>query len=69
MVCTFVLRFIHILSLGPTNSNVAREKAPESIRAQFGTDAGMNAVHGSASPEEAHNEIEFWFPGFWAEQH
>ena len=61
--------FILVLFLGPTNSAVAREKAPESLRAKFGTDATKNACHGSASPAEAKNEIEFWFPGFFAEAH
>jgi nucleoside-diphosphate kinase len=35
--------------LGPTNSAVAREKAPKSVRALFGTDQQRNAAHGSVS--------------------
>ncbi|KAI9333322.1 nucleoside diphosphate kinase [Obelidium mucronatum] len=42
---------------GPTNSNKARESAPHSIRALFGTDGSLNAVHGSDSPESAVREI------------
>ncbi|KAJ3074881.1 Thioredoxin domain-containing protein 3 [Podochytrium sp. JEL0797] len=42
---------------GPTNSNKARESAPLSIRALFGTDGSLNAVHGSDSPEAAEREI------------
>lgn len=33
--------------IGPTNSEAAREKAPGSIRALFGTDNQRNAAHGS----------------------
>jgi nucleoside-diphosphate kinase len=32
--------------MGPTNSHVARTKAPASLRARFGTDNTMNACHG-----------------------
>jgi nucleoside-diphosphate kinase len=35
--------------LGPTNSETARNQAPTSIRAQFGTDGTRNACHGSDS--------------------
>ncbi|KAJ3017395.1 UNVERIFIED_CONTAM: thioredoxin domain-containing protein 6 [Siphonaria sp. JEL0065] len=42
---------------GPTNSNKARESAPHSIRALFGTDGSLNAVHGSDSPASAVREI------------
>lgn len=31
------------------------------IRAEFGTDVRMNAVHGSDSPENAHREAHFFF--------
>ena len=48
--------------MGPTNSNVAREQAPESLRAMFGTDGTQNACHGSDSPESARREIKFFFP-------
>lgn len=38
---------------GPTSTEVARMKAPSSIRAQFGTDCTRNACHGSDSHESA----------------
>lgn len=47
---------------GPTNSNKAREEAPESVRALYGTDGQRNAVHGSDSPASAEREIRFFFP-------
>ena len=47
--------------IGPTNSEKARQEAPYSIRALFGTDGTKNAVHGSDSPETAQKEINFIF--------
>ena len=47
--------------IGPTNSEVAREKAPNSIRALFGTDGSKNAVHGSDSFNSASRELAFMF--------
>lgn len=35
--------------LGPTNTFVAREQVPNSIRGLFGTDGTRNACHGSDS--------------------
>jgi len=35
--------------------------APGTVRADFGTDVRMNAVHGSDSPENAHREASFFF--------
>jgi nucleoside-diphosphate kinase len=49
--------------IGPTNSNTAREQAPESLRARFGTDGTMNACHGSDAPETAEAESAFFFSG------
>ncbi|KAJ3330187.1 Thioredoxin domain-containing protein 3 [Blyttiomyces sp. JEL0837] len=46
---------------GPTNSERAREIAPDSIRAIFGTDGSQNAVHGSDSPASAEREINVVF--------
>ncbi|KAJ1560341.1 Thioredoxin domain-containing protein 3, partial [Cladochytrium tenue] len=46
---------------GPTNSVKAREEAPTSIRAMFGTDGSKNAVHGSDSPASAAREIRLIF--------
>ncbi len=47
--------------IGPTDSNEARQKAPNSIRALYGTDKGQNAVHASDSKESADYEIGFIF--------
>jgi nucleoside-diphosphate kinase len=47
--------------IGPTNSEKARQEAPHSVRALFGTDGTKNAVHGSDSPETAQREINFIF--------
>ncbi|KAJ3080117.1 Thioredoxin domain-containing protein 3, partial [Quaeritorhiza haematococci] len=47
--------------IGPTNSKKAKDEAPKSIRAQFGTDDMLNAVHGSASPDHAEREIQILF--------
>ncbi|GAB6065541.1 nucleoside-diphosphate kinase [Aquifex pyrophilus] len=49
--------------IGPTDSEEARKVAPNSIRAQFGTDKGKNAIHASDSPESAKYEISFIFSG------
>lgn len=49
--------------IGPANVEEAREDAPESMRALFGTDNIANAVHGSDSKLSAYREIEFFFPG------
>ncbi|TPX43170.1 nucleoside-diphosphate kinase [Synchytrium endobioticum] len=46
---------------GPTNSKIAKETAPKSIRAMFGTDGTMNAVHGSDSPASASREQAILF--------
>ena len=35
--------------IGPTNTQKAKEEAPNSLRAIFGTDGTKNAVHGSDS--------------------
>ena len=48
--------------MGPTNTLTAQLEAPESIRAQFGTDGTRNATHGSDSPTSAEREISFHFP-------
>ncbi|KAI9102595.1 nucleoside-diphosphate kinase, partial [Phlyctochytrium arcticum] len=46
---------------GPTDATKARESAPTSIRALFGTDGSKNAVHGSDSPQSAQREIKVVF--------
>jgi nucleoside-diphosphate kinase len=44
--------------MGPTDST----KAPkETIRGEFGTNVGENAVHGSDSPENAKIELSYFF--------
>jgi len=48
--------------MGPTNSHTARDTAPSSLRARFGTDQTMNACHGSDSKESAARELRFYFP-------
>ncbi|CAI8031657.1 Nucleoside diphosphate kinase 7 [Geodia barretti] len=47
--------------LGPTDSSEARQEAPGSIRAQFGTDKTRNACHGADSVESAKREADFFF--------
>jgi nucleoside-diphosphate kinase len=39
--------------LGPTNCQIARVEAPQSIRAQFGTEGVRNACHGSDSRRQS----------------
>jgi adenylate kinase len=51
------------LLLGPTNSNEAATKKPNSIRGKFGTDGTRNACHGADSFVAAIREIEFWTSG------
>uniref|UniRef100_A0A7S0KFH5 Nucleoside diphosphate kinase-like domain-containing protein n=1 Tax=Micromonas pusilla TaxID=38833 RepID=A0A7S0KFH5_MICPS len=48
--------------MGPTNTFTAREDAPKSLRAKFGTDGTRNATHGSDSPASAMRELKFFFP-------
>lgn len=47
--------------IGPTNSERARQEAPQTLRGRFGTDGTRNAAHGSDSPSSAAREIEFFF--------
>ena len=49
--------------IGPTNTEVARQQAPDSLRAIFGTDATKNAVHGADSLGSYKKELDFWFGG------
>jgi nucleoside diphosphate kinase len=45
--------------LGPTNPHRAKDDAPKSIRAQFGTDNMINAMYGADSVESAQKHFEF----------
>jgi len=36
------------------------EAAPGTLRKDFGTDKGLNAVHGSDGPDTARDEMAFW---------
>jgi nucleoside-diphosphate kinase len=47
--------------IGPTNSVIAKQQAPNSIRALFGTDGTKNTAHGSDSSTSADREINFFF--------
>ncbi|XP_031557546.1 nucleoside diphosphate kinase homolog 5-like [Actinia tenebrosa] len=47
--------------IGPTNTQKARDQAPESLRAIYGTDGTRNALHGSDSIVTAEREIHFFF--------
>lgn len=48
---------------GPTNTAVAKQQAPASVRAKFGTDGTRNAVHGADSEPSYKRELGFWFGG------
>lgn len=50
--------------IGPTNVEKAREEAPSSIRARYGSDKTRNAVHGSDAVESSKREIFFFFPDY-----
>lgn len=53
LISSKYLKLLSIILSGPTSTEVARIKAPSSIRAQFGTDCTRNACHGSDSHESA----------------
>lgn len=48
-------------TIGPTNSFTAKQNAPGTIRALFGTDNTKNAVHGSDSGPSWKRECDFFF--------
>lgn len=49
--------------IGPTNTLQAKQSAPNSLRALFGTDNTRNAVHGSDSGPSWKRETDFFFSG------
>ncbi|CAH1788236.1 unnamed protein product [Owenia fusiformis] len=50
--------------IGPTMVEDAKENAPESLRAQYGSEKYFNALHGSDSKETSARELAFFFPDF-----
>ena len=48
--------------LGPENALLAKEMAPTSIRAVYGSGPIKNAAHGSDTPVAAFRELKFFFP-------
>lgn len=48
--------------MGPTNFEVAKKEAPNSIRALYGSSMTKNASHGSDSIQSAVRELQFYFP-------
>jgi nucleoside-diphosphate kinase len=47
--------------LGPTDTNQAKQEAPNSLRALFGTDGTRNACHGSGTGAEFQREHALFF--------
>ncbi|CAJ1079236.1 thioredoxin domain-containing protein 6 isoform X4 [Xyrichtys novacula] len=50
--------------IGPADIEEARREKPGSLRAQYGTQALFNAVHGSEDIDQAGRELAFLFPNF-----
>lgn len=50
------------LMCGPANCGIARERAPDTLRAKWGTDGTSNALHASESMDAAEVELEMIFP-------
>lgn len=48
--------------IGPTDPSTAKEELPDSLRATFGTDVILNALHGSSTPQSAREKIVGFFP-------
>lgn len=48
--------------LGPSDVETAKDSAPNSWRAKFGSKGYMNALHGSDCPDSAIRELAFFFP-------
>merc|ERR1712242_98287 len=47
--------------MGPTNFEVAKQEAPDSVRALYASNMTKNASHGSDSAESAKRELDFFF--------
>lgn len=47
--------------IGPTDAVAAKQEAPNTLRAQFGTDALRNGIHGSGTSSEFNNECNMFF--------
>ena len=47
--------------MGPTNSLIAKNQAPNSIRGAFGKDSLRNAIHGSENSDQFKRECSFFF--------
>lgn len=47
--------------IGPTNCQIARVEAPNSLRALYGQEGVRNACHGSDSTASAKRELDFFF--------
>ncbi|KAK2904677.1 hypothetical protein Q8A67_006476 [Cirrhinus molitorella] len=50
--------------IGPPDVEEAKKMQPESLRAQYGTETLLNALHGSSDSEQASRELAFFFPNF-----
>ncbi|XP_064647243.1 thioredoxin domain-containing protein 3 homolog isoform X11 [Lineus longissimus] len=50
--------------LGPKDVDEAKEVAPDSLRAKYGSEKLTNALHASDSQDRAHAELAFFFPNF-----
>jgi nucleoside diphosphate kinase homolog 5 len=48
--------------IGPTNALKAKQDAPNTLRAIYGTDDQRNALHGSDNEAASQREIRFFFP-------
>lgn len=48
---------------GPTNTAVAKSEKPGSLRAKYGVDGTLNAVHGADAQISHQREADFWFNG------
>ena len=58
----FALRYITgLIFYSPYVQEIARHLRPRSLRAQFGKDKIMNAVHCTDLPEDALLEVQYFF--------